>query len=441
MAEANKNSHRETPIGLLPKDWEVRTIDEISTLVGSGITPRGGRKSYLSEGIPLLRSQNVLMNRIDLRDVAFISEETHRSMARSSIRPGDVLLNITGASIGRVAVVPSSLKDANVNQHVCRIRLCPEVHSPFISLYLSTEMGQGQVLGSQYGTTRQGLNYGQVRQFRVPVPPLPEQKAIAQVLKTVQEAKEATEQVIEATRQLKQSLMKHLFTYGPVPFGQADQVNLKETEIGPVPEHWEVARLGEISAVRGSTSTCKQAQERCAPGKDQRLLFLKVSDLNTPENIPRVQTAATEIHLAEDGLSKIKFVPPGSVVLPKRGAAIATNKKRQTTTPCLLDPNLIGVTPLDCTNADFLFRWFETFDLRGITDETTLPQLNKKDLDPIELPLPPLDEQGRIAGLLDVVEEKMWAESSHLSSLDALLQSLLHHLMTGKVRVKDLKIG
>src|SRR6516225_4251770 len=117
------NQMRETPLGLLPADWSVRPIDDLAAQVGSGVTPRGGRESYLKEGVPLIRSQNVLMNRLDLTDVAYIGEDVHESMSRSSLQPGDLLLNITGASIGRVAVVPAWLQTANVNQHVCRIRL------------------------------------------------------------------------------------------------------------------------------------------------------------------------------------------------------------------------------------------------------------------------------------------------------------------------------
>ena len=215
-SEQLDNLMRETPLGLLPADWSVKQIDVLATQVGSGVTPRGGRESYLKEGVPLIRSQNVLMNRLDLTEVAYISENVHESMSRSSLQPGDVLLNITGASIGRVAVVPAWLKTANVNQHVCIIRLNGLCNPWFAGYYLSTEMGQSQVLGSQYGTTRQGLNYGQVRQLRLPIPPLDEQRAIAQVLRVVQRAKDATDKVIAATRQFRQSLMRHLFTYGPV---------------------------------------------------------------------------------------------------------------------------------------------------------------------------------------------------------------------------------
>src|SRR5699024_11648087 len=106
-----------------------------TSLVTSGSTPRGGRKSYLKEGIPLVRSQNVLWNRLCLEDVVFISEETHNNMKRSQLKNRDVLLNITGASIGRSVVYEGESYNANVNQHVCIIRLNKYINSYYLSYY------------------------------------------------------------------------------------------------------------------------------------------------------------------------------------------------------------------------------------------------------------------------------------------------------------------
>src|SRR5690606_313256 len=108
-------------IGEIPKHWEVKRLKTQSSKIGSGITPNGGATGYLDEGIPLLRSQNILFERIELSNVAYISTTIHNQMNNSKVKKWDVLLNITGGSIGRCNVVDFDL-EMNVNQHVCIIR-------------------------------------------------------------------------------------------------------------------------------------------------------------------------------------------------------------------------------------------------------------------------------------------------------------------------------
>ena len=98
-------------------------LGDICQKIGSGSTPKGGREVYLDSGIPIIRSQNVLNGILDMKDVAYISKEQHQKMKGTWVHPNDILLNITGASIGRSCVVPEDIQTANVNQHVCIIRL------------------------------------------------------------------------------------------------------------------------------------------------------------------------------------------------------------------------------------------------------------------------------------------------------------------------------
>lgn len=162
--------------------WALDRIKDNAQKIGSGITPTGGAASYLDAGIPLLRSQNVHFEGLRLDDVAYIAEETHDEMSGTKLRPGDVLLNITGASIGRCTFVPEGFGEGNVNQHVCIIRPSAKLDYRFLSYCLSAPWGQDQIFSSFTGASRQGLGQRDLGELRVPMPPLPEQERIAAYL-------------------------------------------------------------------------------------------------------------------------------------------------------------------------------------------------------------------------------------------------------------------
>lgn len=154
------------------KGWEVKKLGDLTTKVGSGSTPRGGSKVYQDYGNIFIRSQNVLMNKLDLEDVAFISDEIHEGMKNTWVQENDVLLNITGASIGRVCVYNKS-EAANVNQHVCILRpIQDEIKPYYLSHLISSKNYQDKILGQQTGGTRQAFNMTQIKNFDIPLPPL-----------------------------------------------------------------------------------------------------------------------------------------------------------------------------------------------------------------------------------------------------------------------------
>ena len=162
--------------------WPTKRIKDVAKRIGSGVTPTGGASGYLDEGIPLLRSQNVHFDGLHLDDVAFISEETHADMAGSQIKPHDVLVNITGASIGRCTYVPDDFGEGNVNQHVCTIRGNEKVDHKFLAAFLSSPMGQGQILSSFTGASRQGLSHKELALIRVPLPPADVQRETVTII-------------------------------------------------------------------------------------------------------------------------------------------------------------------------------------------------------------------------------------------------------------------
>jgi type I restriction enzyme S subunit len=194
-------------------EWGERELGLLTTKVGSGITPLGGDKNYKTEGRPFVRSQNVGWGELILDDIAFIDEETHQSFGSTEIKVSDVLLNITGASIGRSAVADSRIAGGNVNQHVCIIRVKQDKLNPaLLNHFLISERGQKQIDSFQAGGNRQGLNFAQIRSFEIPLPStVNEQSSIASCLSSLDDLIAAQTQKIAALKTHKKGLMQQLF--------------------------------------------------------------------------------------------------------------------------------------------------------------------------------------------------------------------------------------
>jgi type I restriction enzyme S subunit len=158
--------------------WPEKPLKALATKIGSGATPSGGRESYFSEGIPLIRSMNVHFRGFNRTGIVFLSDEQADQLSNVIVQTGDVLLNITGASIGRVTTAPSEMAGARVNQHVTIIRPTSELSGKFLSMFLASPSVQRMIDEIQVGATRQALTKSMIEQFPIPLPPLAEQKRI-----------------------------------------------------------------------------------------------------------------------------------------------------------------------------------------------------------------------------------------------------------------------
>lgn len=210
---AHPEQFKDSPLGRIPREWEVRRLAELCVHLGSGLTPRGGQDVYTSDGVMLIRSQNVHFDGLRLDEVAFISENTHLGMRRSEVHAHDVLFNITGASIGRCCAMPDGIGAANVNQHVCILRL-PDADASSASCLaavLSSHIGQRQLEALNTTGNRQGLNFQQLGAFLIPWPEsFQEQQAIAALLATHDRRIAAEQAALAKLRQLKAGLMTDL---------------------------------------------------------------------------------------------------------------------------------------------------------------------------------------------------------------------------------------
>lgn len=157
----------------VPSSWVWTTIEEICSKIGSGSTPRGS--NYSANGIPFFRSQNVYNDRLVYDDIKYISEEVHQKMKGTEVLANDLLLNITGGSLGRCAVVPADFNCGNVSQHVCIMRSVLVEPEYFHALVLSSYFAKSMKIT---GSGREGLPKYSLEQMAFPLPPLSEQQRI-----------------------------------------------------------------------------------------------------------------------------------------------------------------------------------------------------------------------------------------------------------------------
>lgn len=192
------------------EEWKETKIGDITSKVGSGVTPKGGSAVYKTSGHLFIRSQNVGNGRFLLDDVAYIDEATHKKQINTELKDGDVLLNITGASIGRTTVVNKNVEGGNVNQHVCIIRLLEDYSPNYICNYLLSYGGQKQIDSFQAGGNREGLNFEQIRSIKFSIPSFREQSKIASLLSLLEERIATQNKIIEDLKKLKVAITQKI---------------------------------------------------------------------------------------------------------------------------------------------------------------------------------------------------------------------------------------
>ncbi len=324
-----QEQYKETELGLLPKDWEVVRLGNYCGVSSGGSAPQG--KKYFNGDKPFIRVQHIDNEEFLIKNCDLITEQAVKDYKLKLFSKGTIVFPKSGASVylEKRAVLPF---DAYIVSHLCAVNSKNKNLSQKFLFYFLRSRKLAQKKADGYPT----LNLSEVKNIKIPLPPLPEQKRIAFVLSTIQTAKEKTEQVIAAARELKKSLMKHLFTYGAVSLKEAENVKLKDTEIGEIPEGWEVVRLGDV-AKTFSGGTPSRKNKKYWGGK---IPWAKSGELND-NRINKIKESITEEGLKN---SSAKYVEIGTLLIAMYGATagkvgIAKSKFTINQAICAIVPN------------------------------------------------------------------------------------------------------
>jgi len=423
-----------TELGPLPKEWRVVRLGEVASLVA-----KKSREIRINDCETYrLVTVKLYAKGVVLRSVTRGDKIGTKILYK--VEEGDFVFSKIDLRNGAWGFVPLELAGALVSGDFPIIRIDQTaVWQDYLTYYLSQPYTWEPFRAVSVGTTgRRRARPDAVMTLPIPLPPLPEQRAIAHVLRTVQWAKEATEGVIAALKELKKSLMQHLFTYGPVPVTERERVPLQETEIGPLPAHWRVVRLGEVAEIRAGVAFPHEYQGSV----EGSYPFYKVSDMNTFGNEIYMEKASNWVNSEILRKLKAKLFPSETVIFPKVGGALLTNKKRVLARESLIDNNIMGViVRQDICIPQFCFYWFESIDIRIFSNPGPLPSINAQGVKKSFIPLPPLDEQREIARILQAVDAKIAAEQARRTALEELFKSLLHELMSGQIRLPNIVGG
>ena len=267
-----------------PRDWPVVRLGNIAVKIGSGATPRGGEDSYLRSRsrFALVRSQNVFDRRFDKAGLAFITDQQAEGLRSVSLQARDLLLNITGDGVtfSRACAVPEDVLPACVNQHVAIIRLDPVSVDPgYVLAFLTHPAVKSYIESFNAGGSRRAITKGHIESFRLALPPLPEQRAIAHILGVLDDKIELNRRINETLGAIARSLFKSWFVdFDPVRAKvEGRDPDLPKPLIELFPDSFEDSELGEIP--RGwATATCWRQDPLgrdqgwrwgCAPGQSR----------------------------------------------------------------------------------------------------------------------------------------------------------------------------
>ncbi|WP_251941789.1 restriction endonuclease subunit S [Salinibacter ruber] len=408
----------------IPSVWNITTFEEANESekpIGYGVVKPG---PHIENGIPLIRITDVVDGRLEVgQDFHRISDELDEQYSRSRLDGGELLVSIQG-TVGEVVVAPSELDGANISRTLARITPGEGLNTYWVKYFLGSKEAQDYIEVVSSGSTRASYNIGDIRKTKLPVPPLPEQRKIASVLQAIDQAIQKIDEVVETLKNVLSGARKDLFENG------IDGGPTKDTPMGRFPERWELKQMGDIGKLLNGNAFPKEYQG----SPYGKYPFVKVGDTNNYRKYVR----GAKNYISEQELKEIgcRVQPKGTVIMPKRGAAIMTNKRRIIAQPSIIDNNQIGVVGKS-VKSSFLYNYLSTVDMGRFVQEGAVKSLTKSLISKIRVPVPEKDEQEKIVNIIDSIEESIKLEEEKKEVYITVKRGLMQDLLTGNVRTVD----
>jgi type I restriction enzyme, S subunit len=429
---------RDTPIGTMPDEWDVVRLADVVTFTQKPV----GLNIMQYEAIPFIPMEVIPTGSITTD--GYFLKSPREITSGTYVQKGDILLPKITPSFenGKQAIVddlPTSFAYATTEIFPLHPTDPSRLNRLFLFHYLKLPRVRKEIAGKMEGSTgRQRVPKAVIQDCLLPLPPINEQRAIAHMLSIVRLAIEATDRVIDAARQLKRSMMQHLFTYGPVPPAEAERVELKETKYGSIPCTWKILSLDKCAYVQ--TGTAKGRKFGVA--KTITVPYLRVA--NVQDGYLSLSDIK-EITIRKDEFERY-LLRQGDVLLTeggdfdKLGRGFIWNDQIP---GCVHQNHIFAVR----TNREILLPEYFTYLVQSfygkgyfleVAHRTThLASINSTKVKAFPVVLPSIEVQRRIVRSIESLDVKLQAEARRKASLEIMFASLLQQLMVGKLRVSQ----
>ena len=383
-----------------------------------GRTPKKLGGDFSDEGIPVISAKNVKNGSLDFSEgIRYVNPEMYERWMSKKLREGDVLLT-SEAPLGQAILLTNELNYC-LGQRLYGLRVdSTKLDSRFFYFLLISEPVQRGLQARATGSTAKGIKQSALLEVHIEFPPLPEQRAIAHVLQTIQEAKAARQRELALERERKAALMDYLFSYGTK--GEPR----KQTEIGEIPESWEVVQIGEIGqVVTGNTPKTSVPEYYGGP-----YMFIAPGDISEAQYVTK-----TNKYVSAEGLKVLRPLPCNAVLVVCIGATIGKTAMTSVE-PSVTNQQINSIIPNAKAFPHYVYYavTYRSHRLPSLAGRAAIPIVKKSIFAKFPILLPPLSEQHAIAETLRAFDAKIAALEQEGECIDELFHAMLDELMTGQ---------
>ncbi len=404
--------YKQTDVGVIPEDWALKALSSITDRIMVGIAS-AATFAYRAKGVPMFRNQNIKPGLLDDSDLLFISPAYEAAFKNKRLREGDLLTMRTGYP-GVTAIVPRRYESAQSFTTLITRPRQTEVESAYLCHFINSEVGQKFFTQSQIGGAQKNVNAGTLRGMPIPLPSIPEQRAIAAALSDVDALLDGMERLIAKKCDVKQAAMQQLLT--------------GKSRLSGFDGQWDAKLLGDLAEM-GSGGTPPSS---VAGYYDGDIPWVAISDMTKSGKI----IESTERNLTALGLanSAAQMFPAGTILYAMYASL---GECSIAGVPLCSSQAILGIRPKKSLDTGFLFYYLSSLKsvVKTLGQQGTQSNLNKGIVQSFRVALPQIDEQVAIAAVLSDMDAELAALEARLAKTRNLKQAMMQELLTGRTRL------